>query len=289
MLISEGPMAVKGSVEVLDIPLNKIKLGKNSRSTVSDDEIAGMMASIKENGLLQPIGVVKSKTTGYEIVYGNRRFLAVSKLGYSKISCVIKNNKDEKENDIQNLTENIQRRNITLTEAGRYMKLLSDQGLNPKEIAARIGVANGYVESCLRAWEDVPKKFHDKLVVKTTNDRSRIPGKITITDSRAITSASKTYALKPDQRDFLFLESMSNPEFKTENIKKYAAALSEGSKDPVKDTPQVRNIQVRGWISEKEESRLEKKYITKGPFNSMGAVLIAILRGEISERVEITR
>lgn len=286
LTISGGPMGMSGSVEIKEIPLNKIKLAKNSRMNVTDDEIAGLMASIKETGLLQPIGVTKSGA-GFEIVYGNRRFMAVSKLGKSKIPAVIHANKNEAQNDIQNLTENLQRRNISLTEAGRYMNLLQKQGLTPAEIAARLGVTKSYVSSCMVAYSEVPERFRNDLEVKTTNDRKKSAGKITISAASAIVNAGKSYGLTRPQKEFLFSEAKTNPEFATENVKKYAAAIKEGKKDPIQAVPKIRKLAVPIWIEQQEYDRLYDKHVFKGNFRSVNELIIAVIKGEKSERIKL--
>jgi ParB-like chromosome segregation protein Spo0J len=48
-------MAAGTKVEIRNIPLNKIKLGRNSRLSVSKEELAGLMQSIKEQGLFRAI------------------------------------------------------------------------------------------------------------------------------------------------------------------------------------------------------------------------------------------
>jgi ParB/RepB/Spo0J family partition protein len=180
-----------GGIQV--IPLNKIKLAKNSRMSVSSEELDGLMLSIKSVGLLQPIGVVKAGS-GYEVCYGNRRFLACSKLGLSKITAVVHTNKREFDRDIKNLTENIQRRNLSLAECGRYIEILSKEGLSSRECAARLGVSISYVKGCQTAYARVPKEFRDDLEIKVSSEKLA-PGKISIktAQKRAINLWSKTF------------------------------------------------------------------------------------------------
>ena len=60
LVLKGAPMAKDSEVAITNLSLNKIKLARNSRMSVTDEEIAGLMQSIKEVGLLQPIGVEKS-------------------------------------------------------------------------------------------------------------------------------------------------------------------------------------------------------------------------------------
>jgi len=63
---------------VEEIPVKKIKLGSNSRLDIEKEELDGLMTSIQEVGLLQPIGV-RPAGAKFEVTYGNRRFLACRK------------------------------------------------------------------------------------------------------------------------------------------------------------------------------------------------------------------
>lgn len=285
LLLEEGPMAVKGATRIEEIPLNKIKLAKNSRTNVTDNEISGLMSSIKETGLLQPIGVVQ-KGNGYEVVYGNRRFLAVSKLGYSKIPATIHQNKTEAENDLQNLTENLQRRNITLTEAGRYMEILNKSGLTIPEIAIRLGVNKSYITACLTAYNEIPEEFKGDIEVRTTGDKGKAPGKISVTTARNVISAGKSYGLTKTQVKKLLTEAKSNDKFNVQSITDYATAIKNGDNDPVNSVSKKKHIRVQFWMNEKEHDRLHKKYIVNGQFTHMNSLYTAILRGEISEHIK---
>ena len=280
-------MAKDGNVTIQSVPLNKIKLARNSRMDVTDEEIAGLMASIKEVGLLQPIGVVKNKNgDGFEVCYGNRRFLAVSKLGMSKIPVIIHASKKAFDGDIKNLTENIQRRNLTLTEAGRYMTLLNKEGLSLAEIAVRLGVSKSYVGNCLDAFNRVPKDFQADLEVRTTGDRSRTPGKISISMANAIIGATKHYGLSKEQTRMLYKAAKSEDKFSLENIPKYAAAISSGQKDFLKAVEPVKYVSVRFFMKQSDYDALEKQYVIDGPFRSINGLMVAILKGEKSVRVK---
>lgn len=277
----------KGQTEIKLIPIKQIKLGKNSRLNVTDNEIAGLMASIKEVGLLQPIGVTET-AKGYEVTYGNRRFMAVSKLGKTKIPCVVHKKTNEATNDLQNLAENIQRRNISLTEAGRYMMLLEKQGLARTEIAARLGITRSYVDSCMVAFQDVPEKYRNDLEVKTINDRKSSPGKIAISEARAIINAGKSYGLTKKNQEFLFEQAKKNPNFNYKNIAKYAGALADGISDPVAVVPNTKRVAVQFWMDENEYNRLYNKHVVKGEFTTLGRFFISVLKGEKSEKMKIS-
>lgn len=264
MLSLEGVGMAKGqSAGIQILPIKKIKLAKNSRMSVSAEELDGLMQSIKSVGLLQPIGVTKNGS-GYEICYGNRRFLACSKLGLSKIACVVHESKKAFDSDIKNLTENIQRRNISLAEAGRYVELLNKDGLTLREIAVRLGVSAGYVESCRKAYSEVPKEFRDDLEIKVSNEKLQ-PGKISMKAAQAILSAAKTFRLEKDDVKLLFRAAKADDRFTIENVPKYAAALKAGKKNFTKEVSPIKHVRVQFTVTEDHWNELEKKYVHEGP------------------------
>lgn len=291
LTLTGEPMAKSGSsVVIKNIPLNKIKISRNSRLSVSDEELAGLMQSIREMGLLQPIGVVATDSGGFEICYGNRRFLAVSKLGMNKIPAIVHKSKMPFDIDMKNLSENVQRRNISPAEVGRYLEFLSESGLSNKEAGVRMGVSAAYVSSCLRAWQEVPEKYRGDLEVKNNGDKSSAQGrgKISITSVNAIASARKRYALNPTDVDKLFKAAKSDSRFSVAAVPKYAAAIASGKKDPLGEIEDSTAMTCTFVIPTKERDRLVRKYVDDGPFKSLTGLFAAILRGEKSERVKLS-
>lgn len=224
--------------------LNNIKLGKNSRMSMDNADLSELMSSIKERGLLQPIGVKKTENgKGYEVVYGYRRFMAVSKLGLSSIPVVIREEGEKEfDSDMDNLTENIQRKNISLAEAGRYMDYLN-KSMTLKEIAARLSISVSYVRSCIESYKDVPESYRNDLEVRVNSNRKKkTPGKIPINVAQKIVNAQKKYHLNQEQVKTLFSGAKTKDEFVTDNIPKYALALKQGKNDYLKDerTPEMK-------------------------------------------------
>lgn len=290
LIINGGPMGQK--VVVQKLALNKIKLGKNSRLSVSKEDLHGLMQSIKEIGLLQPIGVAKSES-GYEICYGNRRFMACSKLGFSHIPVIVHENNKASEIDVKNLAENIQRRNISLQEAGRYIHLLRSEGLSSAEIAIRIGASRSYVNDCISAFEKIPDKFKDKLIVSVMGAKKghthKGSGKISLATARGILTAQKKYNISREEAEPIYEVAAKSEKFNPNNIDAYAQNVKNGVKDILANTKDYRCVASRIQLTEDEALRLEKKYVDNGPFKSLGGLFAAILKGEISQRVKIEK
>lgn len=278
-------------MEVQNVRMSQIKLGNNSRLDVTDEEIAGLMESIREEGLLQPIGVAKGTRGKYQIVYGNRRFLAYSKLGKKTIPAIeIKNNK-QSDIDIKNLVENVQRKNVSINEVGRYIEHLTEaDGLTLKEIAVRMGVSQTYVEQCLQAFREVPKEFRKDIEPKTAKGPVR-KGKIALASVKAIERVVKNYKLNSTQKKKLYAAAKL-PKFAPTNLESYAETVS--SKPTItpkaiieKSKVAYKLVQLSMKIDENTYSRLHKKYVENGPFSSMQELMRARLSGKISEAIKV--
>lgn len=87
---------------------------------VRDDpgDVSGLAATIAEQGLLQPLGVMPSGGGRYRVVYGNRRRAAAVQLGLEKVPCILLD-PDDPTTLLQQLTENVQRQNLNDIEQAR--------------------------------------------------------------------------------------------------------------------------------------------------------------------------
>lgn len=110
------------------------------------DELA---KSIKENGLIQPISV-REKNGTYEIVVGERRFRALSKLGYEEIEVYVIDD-DETSTMNKALIENIQRVDLSaLEEAKAYVKIMQYQRITQTELAKSLGKSQSSIANKIR-------------------------------------------------------------------------------------------------------------------------------------------
>ena len=119
------------------------------RTVFSDEELASLADSIRENGILQPINVRKCGVN-YEIVSGERRLRAAKICGLESVPCIIIEVDDEK-SAVLALIENIQRRDLSyFEEALAIEKLISYYGLTQDEAANRLGKAQSTIANKLR-------------------------------------------------------------------------------------------------------------------------------------------
>ncbi len=280
LLIKGKGMARGQEVKIKEIPMNKIKLGRNSRLSISKEDLSGLMQSINSLGLLEPIGVVESGN-GFEVAYGNKRFMAFSKLGLHSIPAVIHKRKKDNDVDVMNLAENVQRRNISLSEVGRYASILEGEGLGKKELAIRLGASVNYIEACLSAFKQVPKEYREDLETQI-GGKKVTPGKISIRAAQSIINAQKQNSLSRPEMSVLFKAAKSDERFTAENVPKYVAAMKRGAKDPIGSIKAVKTLTFRFIIDESAYDKLLEKYVNNGPFNSFTALMKSVLRGQTS-------
>lgn len=136
-------LLIRGVIEAIDI--SRIKLAPYIYREVTEG-IADLALSIKEKGLLQPI-LVRSKESFFEIISGNRRYIACKQLGCRKIICHILELDDKEAFEIS-LIENIQRKTLHPKEEAQAFKnyVVSFGWGGISHLAAKIGKSVTYVQ-----------------------------------------------------------------------------------------------------------------------------------------------
>jgi ParB family chromosome partitioning protein len=122
------------------------------RRNFSETELAELAASIRENGLLQPLVVrpIVEAPGRYELVVGERRFRAVSSLGWEDVPVVVRDANDETMLVLA-LVENLQREALNpLEEAEGYAALTDKYELSHQDIAKAVGKDRSTVANVLR-------------------------------------------------------------------------------------------------------------------------------------------
>lgn len=123
----------------MKIELNKIKPSINPiRTSLDEEKLEELTQSIKEQGLIVPIKV-RLVEGGYEIVYGNRRYEAVKRAGFTEIECVVEGITDRSQL-IQALTENVIREDMSEPDIARSIKAMKeDYEITNEEVAKMLG------------------------------------------------------------------------------------------------------------------------------------------------------
>lgn len=133
-----------------EIPVGEIFPNpKQPRQVFDEDELAELVHSIKEFGLLQPI-VVRESDQGYELIMGERRWRASSKAGLKHIPAIVRETNDA---DMLRdaLLENIHRVQLNpLEEAAAYQQLLQEFGVTQEQLADRLGRSRPRITNSIR-------------------------------------------------------------------------------------------------------------------------------------------
>ena len=145
----EVPGVRFAEIPVTDIHPNR----KQPRSVFDEDDMAELVNSVREIGVLQPIVVRTSTEEGgetYELVMGERRWRAVQAAGLETIPAIVRDTTDD---DLLRdaLLENLHRSQLNpLEEAAAYQQLLEDFGTTHEQLADRIGRSRPQVSNTLR-------------------------------------------------------------------------------------------------------------------------------------------
>ena len=119
------------------------------RKYFDDNKFEELVASIRENGVLQPI-LVQKLDTGYELVVGERRWRASKKAGLKKIPAVIREVTDAQALEWA-IIENIHRQDLNpIEEADAYARLSDEFALTQEMIAKKVGKSRTAVTNTLR-------------------------------------------------------------------------------------------------------------------------------------------
>jgi ParB family chromosome partitioning protein len=120
------------------------------RQAMDREGLEELVASIKENGLLQPVLVRPVADGGWEVVAGERRFRAVKELGWDRVPVVVRD-VDDRTMIVLALIENLQREDLSpLDEAHAYRRLVDEFGLTQAQVAARVGRDRSTVANTIR-------------------------------------------------------------------------------------------------------------------------------------------
>lgn len=164
--------ANKASEEVVKIPLEKIHANEFQPRTVFDAEkIEELARTIHVHGVIQPIVVRDSKRDGfYEIIAGERRYRAMTSLGWEEVPAIVRQLSDKETASIA-LIENLQREELTaIEEAHAYQNLLEIQEITQEALAQRLGKSQSTVANKLRLLK-LPEPVQQALLERAITER----------------------------------------------------------------------------------------------------------------------
>ena len=139
------------------------------RSNFNEEKLNELSDSIKQNGLIQPIAVRKDKTDPgkFEIVAGERRWMAAQRAGLHEVPIVILDLNDNQALEVA-IVENIQRQDLNVVEEAKgYERLRSEFGYDHEKIAKFMAKSRSHVSNTLRLLtlpKDVISMLEDGLL-----------------------------------------------------------------------------------------------------------------------------
>jgi ParB family chromosome partitioning protein len=133
------------------IPIAQIRANPyQPRKEFRAEDLAELEASLRASGLIQPITVRPASGGGFELVAGERRFRAATRLGWTEIPAVV-TEVDDRALLTLALVENLQRADLNpLEEAEGYRRLIDEFQLTQQEVAEAVGKDRSTVANALR-------------------------------------------------------------------------------------------------------------------------------------------
>jgi len=216
--MSSGPLTKVKSIE--EIPLDKIVLGTaqvRTRNVAKDlDELA---ESIKKVGLLHPIIVHELEDGNYELISGQRRFLAHQRIGAKTIKALILGRKmSETEAKKISLTENFVRLDASRLDYIDACTFLFKQYGSVPAVANELGLSYAKVSEYIKYDQLVPplREMVDKNVIKLKTalraQQAAIKEDATIDEDAAIALAKEMRTMSSDRQKRMISVVTENPE-----------------------------------------------------------------------------
>ena len=148
-LIGEAKLEINiNKISISDLLRNKFQ----PRKIFDEESLNNLTNSIKERGIIQPIIVRKSNdyNSKYEIIAGERRWLAAQKAGLHEVPVVITDVNDLKSLEFA-IVENVQRNDLNAIEEARgYQRLIQEFSYDQDKVAKFIGKSRSHITNILR-------------------------------------------------------------------------------------------------------------------------------------------
>ena len=138
----------KSIIAISDLQRNKYQ----PRTIFDQEKLEELSMSIKENGVIQPIAVRPNKYDAgkYEIVAGERRWIAAQKAGLNEVPVIVLDVDDQKTLEIA-IIENVQRQDLNIIEEAKgYQRLSKEFGYDHDKISKFMSKSRSHISNTLR-------------------------------------------------------------------------------------------------------------------------------------------
>ncbi|QEK39130.1 ParB/RepB/Spo0J family partition protein [Candidatus Nesciobacter abundans] len=177
-----------------EISIKKLHPSKfQTRTEFKESEIEELSATIKTNGILQPIIVKKTELSSsnteqkFEIIAGERRFRAAKLAGLENIPCRVVNWSEEEIIEA-NLLENIQRSQLNgIEEARAYKKLLDKYSITQEELSKKVGKSRSHIANLVRLLK-LPENIQNEI----------LKGNLTVGHGKALLQKENTQLMEEE-------------------------------------------------------------------------------------------
>lgn len=159
------------------------------RQAIAERDLAGLVESIRQYGVIQPL-LVRTVNGGYELIAGERRWRAAQQAGLDRVPVIVRETTDAESFELA-LIENLQRQDLSpLEEAEAYCRLMDEFGLTQEQVAERVGKSRATVANLVRLL-GLPQEVKEQIAA----------GALTMGHARAllaVTTAARQIALARD-------------------------------------------------------------------------------------------
>ncbi|MDI6698099.1 MAG: ParB/RepB/Spo0J family partition protein [Candidatus Saccharicenans sp.] len=149
-------------IKVADIRLSEFNIRKDLDAGTEDTGLEDLTASIKDKGLLNPIIVRRRDDGTYELIAGQRRFLACQRLGWESIPAIIRDITDDTDATILSLIENVHRADLNPIDKARAYQKIYEKYKDYNKVAKETGVSASTIKKYLMLLKLVPS-IQEKL------------------------------------------------------------------------------------------------------------------------------
>ena len=145
-----APPNVELGEKVQEVAISGVKPSAlQPRKTFNEEELADLAASIKENGIIQPL-IVRQAAGHLELIAGERRWRAAQRAGLAKVPVIVRKAEDLEVLELA-LVENLQRSDLNpIEEAEGYGNLAEKFKLTQEQVAQKVGKSRAAVANTLR-------------------------------------------------------------------------------------------------------------------------------------------
>ncbi|KJQ52574.1 ParB/RepB/Spo0J family partition protein [Microbacterium sp. SA39] len=216
---------------------------RQPRTHFNPEDLAELVHSVREFGVLQPVVVRKNSDGEYELIMGERRTRAAREAGLETIPVIVRETADE---DLLRdaLLENLHRSELNpLEEASAYQQLLEDFGITQEELATRIGRSRPQISNTIRLLK-LPVPVQQRVAA----------GVLTAGHARAILSLESPEAM---QR---LADKVVNEDLSVRATEEAAKSQTAGAGKSPKPTPGARRAyldEVAGKLGDRLNTRVK--------------------------------